>query len=77
MRMKDQVAETVAGVAHKVTYGGSGVALWGAYTATDLAAFGGLLVAVIGFAVNYYFKRKDDRRAQTLHDARMSEIRRE
>ena len=68
---------SIATTAKNVTYGGGATALWGAYSASELAAFGGLLMAVLGFVVNYYFRRKDDRRAQTLHDARMSEIRRE
>lgn len=72
--MRDQVAETVAGVAHKVTYGGGATALWGAYTASEIAAFGGLLIAIAGFVVNYYFKRKTNQREVEYHTARMARL---
>lgn len=73
--MKDQAAEaTIAAIANKATYGGGATALWGAYTASEIAAFGGLLIAVAGFLVNLYFKRKDDRRSAEYHAARMADL---
>lgn len=73
--MKEQAAEaTIAAVANKVTYGGGATAFIGGITASEFAAFGGLLIAVIGLLVQWYYKRKDDKRNQALHDARMSEL---
>lgn len=73
--MKEQAAEaTVAAIANKVTYAGSGAAFFGGLTANEVAAFGGLLIAVIGLAVQWFYKRKEDRRNEALHLARMAEI---
>lgn len=71
--MKDQAAEaTVAAIANKVTYAGGTTAFLGGVSANEIAAFGGLLVAVIGLLVQWYYKRKDDRRKGELHSAILS-----
>lgn len=67
-----QIAETGAAAAQKVataaTYAGSGTAVWGGWTANELAAFGGLLVAFLGLVIsqtmNFYFKLQHLRIAQ-------------
>lgn len=70
--MKQQAVEaTVASLANKVTYGGGSVALIGGYTANEIAAFGGLIIAAIGLVVQVVFKRRSDKREQLFHDARM------
>lgn len=53
---------TVAAVANKVTYGGGGMAFWGGVTANEIAAYGGLLIGLIGLLVQVYFKLVDNRR---------------
>jgi hypothetical protein len=76
--MKDQAAEaTVAAVAHKVTTGGGAVAVFGGLTANDIAAIGGLLIAFIGLCVQFYYKRKGDRRDAELHVAELEKLRRQ
>lgn len=54
------VAPFVSKAATAAERGGAAVAVWGGFTATELAAFGGLIVAVLGFMVNsitnWYFK---------------------
>lgn len=72
--MQQQTEATVAAVAQKVSVGGGGFALFGGLSANELVAFGGLLVAVIGLAVQWYYKAKSDRRAELLHAARLSRI---
>ena len=74
--MKDQAAEaTIAAVANKVSYSGAGAAVIGGLTANDIAAFGGLLIAVIGVVIQFYYKRKADRRDTEEHSARMDALR--
>ena len=74
--MKDQAAEaTIAAVANKVSYSGAGAAVIGGLTANDIAAFGGLLIAVIGVVIQFYYKRKSDRREAEEHTARMDTLR--
>lgn len=69
---------TVANVANKIAVGGGSVAFWGGWTANEWAAYGGLLVAVLGLIVQIAFKiRADmrdasaDRREAEEHAARM------
>jgi hypothetical protein len=38
------------------TYGGSTMAIFGGLNANELAAIGGILIGLIGLAVNVYFK---------------------
>lgn len=70
--MRQEATEaTIAGIAQKVGVSGGTVAVYGGLTANEIAAFGGLLIAIVGVCVQWYFKRKDDRRNQVLHDAQM------
>ena len=76
--MKEHAADTViAAAAHKVSTAGGATALIGGLTANDIAAFGGLLIAAIGLLIQWYYKRKADRRADELHQARLAELREE
>jgi Na+/alanine symporter len=74
--VQDQATDAVvAGIAHKVAQGGTGVVLWGWLTANDVAAFGGLLLAVIGVCIQWYYRRRQDRRDAELHAAKLADIR--
>jgi biopolymer transport protein ExbB/TolQ len=68
---------TIAGVAQKVTVGGGATAVIGGMSANELAALGGLVVAVIGLFVQWYYKRKADKREIELHAARLRDLRHE
>lgn len=57
--------------AKTATYGGGASAFVFGLTANELAAIGGLLVAVIGLCVQVYYNRKRDRRETVEHAARM------
>lgn len=73
--MKDQATEAaIATVANKVTATGTGITLFGYLTLNDFALIVGVLVTIAGFAVNLHYKRKHDRRAEELHQARLSEL---
>jgi uncharacterized membrane protein len=74
--VREQAAEaTIAGIAQKVGLSGGATAAIGGLTANEIAAFGGLLVAVVGLAIQWYYKRKADRRDAELHAERMRELR--
>ena len=73
--MREQAAEaTIAAVANKVTYGGGGIAFIGGLAASDIAACGGLLIAAIGLGIQWYYKRRADRRDAELHQARLRDL---
>lgn len=72
----------VANVAKNVTLSAGGVAVYGGWTANEVAAVGGLLVALVGLCVQIYYKRKADRRDAATeareveyHAARLRELR--
>ena len=71
--MKDQAAEaTIAAVAQKFAVGGGGTAFLGAINANWVAAIGGIAIGLAGLLVQWYYKRKSDRRAEELHRYRLS-----
>lgn len=70
--MRDQTAETIAAAASKLTYSGGATAVIGGLTASDVAAFVGAIVAVLGLIVQIVFKLRADRRASELHRARLA-----
>lgn len=71
--MKDQAIEaSIAAAAQKAAIGGGGIAVYGGLSANEIAAFVGAFVAVVGLFVQWYYKRKDDRRKAELHHMRMS-----
>lgn len=57
--MSQPVVETVATkAALTATYGGSAGAVYFGMTANEIAAFGGLIIAIIGLLVTWYYKHK-------------------
>lgn len=71
--MKDQAIEaTVSSVAGKLAPVGAAVGVIGSLTSTDIAAYGGLLVAVVSAAISIFFKWEDRKRKRELHQWRLS-----
>lgn len=66
-----QAIDALASAANKSTYIGAATAAVGGLSASDIAAFGGLALALAGFLINTFFRYRDDRRAQKESDQRM------
>ena len=64
-------ADILAAAANKSTYIGAATAAVGGLSASDIAAFGGLALAAAGFMTNFYFRWRDDKRAEMEHAQRM------
>lgn len=64
-------AGILSAAANKSTYIGAATAAMGGLSSSDIAAFGGLALAAAGFATNFYFRWRDDQRAQVEHAQRM------
>lgn len=74
--MQDQATDAlVAGIAHKATISGGSVAVIAGLTANDIAAFIGAAVAIIGVCIQFYYKRKADRREAELQKAQLAVLR--
>ena len=70
--MKEQTLEaTISTVASKATYTGAGTSVMGWVLSSEFTILIGLMVAIGGFLVNWYYKHKEDRRQQAEHDRRM------
>lgn len=64
----------LAAVGSKATYTGAGFSLSGWLLSSEAGVLFGIVIGVIGLGVNFYFKRREDRRLQEEHNARMDEI---
>lgn len=62
----------VAAFAQKASIGGSAAAVYGGWTANEVAAYGGLLIAIVGLLVQVFYKVRADRREIAEHAARMA-----
>ncbi|MEY8205400.1 MAG: holin [Bermanella sp.] len=56
------------------TYASSGVSVLGAVAANDVAQFGGLIVAVLALAVNWYYRHKTFQQEKKLNEAQLKKI---
>ena len=62
---------TVAAAASKATYGGAGTSVFGWLLSNEFAVLIGVLIAVAGFLVNWYYRHKEHQRQQAEHERRM------
>lgn len=73
--MSNQAVEAaISAGASKVTYGGAGTVGIGWLLSNEATVLAGLLIAVAGFAVNWYYRAKQDRRAEAEHKAHMKQL---
>jgi hypothetical protein len=65
-----------AAVGKNMAVGGGTSALIFGLAASDLCAIGGLLIAVIGLGIQFYYKRRADRREASLVAAQIASLKR-
>ena len=61
----------IAAAASKATLAGAGVTVGSWLTSSEFGVVAGILIGVIGLGVNWYFRRKTDKREQLEYEARM------
>lgn len=78
MSEMDEQARDLAAAAlgHKMAVGGGTGAVIFGLAASDFAAIAGVVIAVIGLCIQFYYKRRADRRDAELHAAQMADLRR-
>ena len=64
-------------VGKTATYGGGASAFLFGLTANEFAAIAGVIVAVTGLCVQWFYNRRRDRRETDEHKARMARLERE
>lgn len=76
--MSEQVAPitdaAIAAAGSKATYTGAGMTISGWFLSSEFAVLIGMLIGVAGFAVNWYYRHKEDARQQAEHERRMREF---
>jgi MFS superfamily sulfate permease-like transporter len=58
MQQKEQYAEQAADIASKVQYTGAGGAAFFGLTLNELGVLVGIVIAILGFLVNWYYKHQ-------------------
>lgn len=71
----DAAPDTVAVVASKATLVGAATSVAGWLSVNEVVALGGLLIAVVGFAVNWYYRHAADVRAREIHALEVQRLR--
>lgn len=61
----------IAAAGSKATYTGAGASLSGWLLSSEAGVLIGIILGVAGLVINYVFKRREDKRLQEEHDARM------
>ncbi len=62
---------TLATVGSKATYGGASATVASWFLSSEFGMLMGIVIGLIGLAVNAYYKHKEDKRRQEEHDRRM------
>ena len=62
---------TMAAAGSKATYTGAGASIMGWMLSSEFGILVGVVLGVGGFAVNWYYRAKEDRRREAEHNRRM------
>jgi hypothetical protein len=65
---------TLAAVGSKATYTGAGTSVLGWWASSEAGVIIGIVLGIIGLALNWYFRRREDYRQEAEHQARMAKI---
>lgn len=58
MKLTEHAEQVVTTIANKATYGGAIGGFWGWLTSNNILGLIGVLIALAGFLVNWYYKHK-------------------
>ena len=68
------IAQAASSAAPRVTTGGAGAAALGWVLSNEVLGVIGVLIALAGWLTTWYYRRRDDRRAEQLHQAKMRRL---
>ena len=74
MDSQHPIEAAVAASAAKITYAGAATTSVGGWLNNETAVLVGVVLGVLGFAVNLIFQWRRDRREAALADARMAQL---
>jgi membrane protein implicated in regulation of membrane protease activity len=70
---RETIEAAIAGAASKTTYVGAGAAGIGAWAASNILSLLGVVIAILGYITNWYFRREQDRREKAKDDREKAE----
>jgi hypothetical protein len=77
--MQDQyhnsIDATIAAAGHKATMGGAAASGLSWFLSSEFGVLCGILIGFLGLMVNFWFRRREDKRHQAEHEARMRKLR--
>lgn len=71
MKTMTEHETAIATAASKATFAGAGTSIFGWLTSSEFGVVAGIVIGVVGLCVNWYFRRKTDKREQREYEARM------
>lgn len=74
--MKTETLEAIADVSSKVTTAGATTSVIGTFLINNMVGVIGLVIALIGYLTNAYYKHKAHERHAAEHELRMARLRR-
>lgn len=74
--MKTETLEAIGAAGNKATLAGGSLALAGRLSATDIAAYIGAAVAIIGLLITWYYKREAHKLRLREHELKADMLRR-
>lgn len=67
----------MASIGSGTTKAGAGSAVFGWIVSQEVLAVSGVMIALLGLCINWYYKRQENARAQAEHELRMIDLKRE
>ncbi len=71
---QSNIDAAITNMSAKATYAGSASTVFGWLLSSEFAVLVGIILGVLGFFVNFYYKRKEDSRAQAWHDLQVQKL---
>ena len=64
----------MASIGSGTTKAGAGSAVFGWIVSKEVLAVSGVMIALLGLCINWYYKRQDNKRARLEHELRVREL---
>lgn len=73
--MSQQIDHAMSQAGSVTTYAGAGTSVGGWLLSSEAGVLFGILIGVVGLAVNIFFKFREDRRLEAEHQERLKDLR--
>lgn len=74
MDLSDALEASVISIASKSVYGGAATAILAGLAKIDFLSAIGAIIAVLSLIINFYYRRRKDKREQAEHERRIAQM---